>query len=357
MLRRKKAAPGRVWLLLRHADAAGRGRVPVAEAARLLTGAGSPLRVCGRRQFDNLLAAGEGLFWTRDPGRDGQPQLRLASAARVAAALGVTRLGGAPVAVPLADLTGTIGRARAHLYASFHSGRGQTDLLTGRRHARAPIARATLRQLSGATANSQRNYERRARVIRQSAIALGLPLNAADEHEVAWRRGRALFRLHDPQGRYGRPGAVYLAWRLPNEYTGPHATLPRGRHKRLNRALADLSCNGMTGNGERNERRVTSDERRVVSGQWSVIRGTTDDGRQTTAAGESNCGQWPVVSSQFLLTTDHRPLPTSRRYYNIAKAAYSARDDGEKYWRCGCLWLTTSYEIRDTKYEFRELVE
>ncbi|WP_374689439.1 hypothetical protein, partial [Promineifilum sp.] len=107
-------------------------------------------------------------------------------------------------------------------------------------------------------------------------IVVGPPIGSADAHEMAWRRGRALFRLRDRAGRHGRPGAVYLAWQLPNEYTGPHATLPRGRQKRLNRALADLFHDGMTGNGE--------------------------------------------------------PQPT-RRFYGTAKAAALARHERERYWR------------------------
>ena len=102
MLRSKTAAAGRVWLLLRHSDAAGRGRLATNEAARLLTSDGSPWRICGRRQLANLLRAGDGLYWQRDTDRDGAEWLRLGSAARVAAGLGVPRLGGSPVAVPLA---------------------------------------------------------------------------------------------------------------------------------------------------------------------------------------------------------------------------------------------------------------
>jgi hypothetical protein len=281
MLRRKKAAAGRVWLLLRHHDAAGQGRLPVDEVTRLLAGAESPLRVCGRRQLANLLAAGEGVFWQRDLTRDGRAFLRLHSAARAAAALGVERLGGSPVAVPLAALTGTIGQVRAHLYAAFHSGRQRQDLMTGERQPRGPISRATLKTLSAATPNSQRNYERRAGVALKTAFAVGPRAGAVDEHEAAWSRGRAFFHYQDKQGRYGRPGAVYLAWQLPNEYTGPHATLPRGRMKRHNRALADLLIDGMTGNSER----------------------------------------------------------SPRRFFGTAKAAVLARAAGEKYWRDGRAWL------------------
>ena len=311
LLRRKKAAPGRVWLLLRHADVAGRGRVAVAEAARLLSGDGSPLRICGRRQLANLLAAGDGLFWQRDRGRDGADVLRLQSAARVAAGLGVARLGGSPVAVPVGELTGTIGRARAHLYATFHSGRAGHDLLTGERRARGPIARETLCKLSGASRNSQRNYERRAVVGRRSAIALGPRLSTVDEHDFAWQRGRALFHYRDRQGRYGRPGAVYLAWQLPNEYTGPHATLPRGGQKRLNRAIADLFHNGMTGNG---------------------------DGIQSAASG----GRWSGASGR------------ARQFYSSAKAAFLARGERERYWRQGGVWLWQGQVTNDERRATRE---
>jgi len=332
ILRRKKAAPGRVWLLLRHHDAAGRGRVDLAEAVRLLTRDGSPLRICGRRQLINLLAAGEGLFWQRDTGSDGREWLRLHSATRVAAGLGVARLGGSPVAVPLNALTGTIGQCRAHLYAAFHSGRTTTDLLTGERRGRGPIARETLCKLSGAVPNSQRNYERRAHVGRRSAIAVGPQVGRADEQELAWRRGRALFHLRDRQGRFGRPGATYLAWQLPNEYTGPHATLPRGRMKRLNRALADLFHDGMTGNDERTER--GSDVGQVAG---SGAKGP-DCGSQRAGNGPdmADCGEKCAESGAQSCAS---PVASPRRFYGSAKSAALARHDRERYWRYGRVWL------------------
>ena len=305
-----------MWLLLRHADAAGRGVVGEKEAARLLTGAASLQRICGRRQLANLLTAGDGLFWERRAGR-----VWLRSAARVAAGLGVARLGGSPVGLPLAALTGSIGRVRAHLYASFHSGRQRTDLRTGRPHSRGPIARATLTALSAAAPNSQRAYERRAGVSRRSAVAIGPLAAAVDEKEVAWRRGRALFHLRDTKGRHGRPGAVYLAWQLPNEYVGPHATLPHGRQKRLNRALADLFHDGMTGNGERP----------VGSGQYSVVsKQLAVSGRPPRPLGEGwGEGSAPPRPAGEGWGEGHK----QRRFYGAAKAALLARHDGERYWR------------------------
>ncbi len=220
----------------------------------------------------------------------------------------------------LQALTGTIGQARAHLYAAFHSGRTRTDLLTGEKRGRGPIARSTLCKLSGATANSQRNYERRAAVGRRSAIAVGPRLGSADEHGTAWERGRAMFRLRDREGKYGRPGAVYLAWQLPNEYTGPHATLPRGRMKRLNRALADLFHDGMTGNGER------------------------PGGAEAETCGRGAAPGRDHEAAARLANSDPAappaPLALPRRlFYGSAKAAMTARHERERYWHYKGSWL------------------
>jgi len=261
-----------VWLLLRHLDDAGRGMVGVAAARAALCDRESPLHLCGRRRLRQLLAEGEGLFWTRDAA----DRLWLRGPVRVAAALGVRRLANRPVAVPVAALLGCIGDARAQLYATFHSGRARELLDAGAQGCRgagekegpptplrpcapaSPISRAALTALSGACARSQAAYERRAGVLARSNVALGE--RVADgahavvgpaEQERAWQCGRALFRLKDYRGHYGHPGAVYLAWRLPNGY-GPargQQQRPRGRQKRINRRLTDLFTQGMTGNG------------------------------------------------------------------------------------------------------------
>jgi len=293
MLREERTAAGRVWLLLRALDAPGRGMVAVDEAHAALCDKASPLRLCGWRRLRQLLAEGEGVFWARERGRVAEPRrpdrfsetcqvsayedrLRLFGPARVAAALGVRRLAGRPVGVPVAALLGPIGDARAHLYAAFHSGRAKevtsyelrvtsseahSSLVTRHSSLGSPIARDTLAGLSGVCARSQAAYERRAGVASRANIALGerVAAGAPDpaEQERAWRQGRAVFRLRDHRGRHGRPGATYLAWRLPNAY-GPatgHQPRPKGRQKRINRQLADLFTKGMTGNGARVEKR------------------------------------------------------------------------------------------------------
>ncbi len=278
MLRGDQAAAGRVWLLLRAIDVDGRGWLAAEDARAALCDVDSPLRLCGRRRLRQLLAGGEGLFWQRDD-RD---RVWLHGPARVAAGLGVARLGNRPVDVPLATLLGGIGDVRAHLYATFHSGRAKemtsvelrmtndgraTNSPVVLRHSSlgAPIARDTLADLSGVCPRSQAAYEQRAGIVARANIALGERVAAARtanravggspgpaEQERAWRHGRALFRLKDHRGRQGPPGATYLAWRLPNGYGAGrgHRQRPKGRQKRINRQLADLFTKGMTGNGE-----------------------------------------------------------------------------------------------------------
>ncbi|HFE67539.1 MAG TPA: hypothetical protein ENJ93_09785, partial [Chloroflexi bacterium] len=118
MLRQEVTASGRLWLMLRYLDQQGSGQLRIDIIRQTLTTKTSTLRLCGKRQLRNLLRDGEGIFWTRDKKR-----VWLFSAARVAYALGVERLTGQPVALPVTALLEGIGRFRAHLYAAFHSGR------------------------------------------------------------------------------------------------------------------------------------------------------------------------------------------------------------------------------------------
>jgi hypothetical protein len=240
MLRAGEVAAGRIWLLLRHLDPDGRGWVTVKEARRRLTGKSARWRVCGWRQMRNLLRRGEGTFWRRRNGR-----IWLRSTVRVAAALEVWRLTGRPVGLKVSILTQGIGAVRAHFYASFHSGRNGPE-----QQAAGPIARDTLHTITDVHPRTQRRYERQAQVGRRTNYAIGPQLNARDQQREAWERGAALFPFTDERGQHGRPGETYLAWQLPNQYVGPHPQRSRRCQKRLNRALADLFNQGITGNDE-----------------------------------------------------------------------------------------------------------
>jgi hypothetical protein len=243
MLRQEQTAAGRIWLLLRHIDEKGAGWLDDDQVRALLTDKGSKLKVCGWRQLRNLFRKGEGLFWQRSNGR-----IWLRSVAKVAAALHIRQIKGIPVAIPVEILTRGMGAVRAHFYASFHSSRAvksrsgaQTSM---------PIARKTIREICRISRRTQRKYETTASIRTRHNYAIGPQTTADSKEESAWQHGQALFQFIDHKGTRGTPGASYLAWQLPNSYFGPHARQPRGRQKRINRELADLFTQGMTGNGE-----------------------------------------------------------------------------------------------------------
>ncbi len=235
MLRKKLVASGRIWLLLRTLDGAGQGWIEVEQARQLLCDRQSESRVCGWRQLRNLIHQGRGIFWERRNDR-----LWLRSVPRVAHALGVKRLYGRPVTLPFAVLRQSIGHVRAHLFASFHSGRKKSM----------PIARATLTMISQVSPRAQRNYDRRAKVESRSNFALGAKINSEQGRESAWQQGAASFAWRDSNGEQGQLHETYLAWQLPSSYTGPHQQRPFGRQKQFNCELADLFIKGKTGNNQ-----------------------------------------------------------------------------------------------------------
>lgn len=238
ILREEQAGPARIWYLLRHLDVIGCGWMAETAVRQHLTQRHSPLRICGGRQLRNLLNQGEGLFWVRHNGR-----IWLRSLVKVAVALSVKRLQGRPVAVDLAHFTHGIGTFRAHLYATFHSGRGSDEKMA------APIARETVANLSHVPPRTQRLYEAKSGVKKSRNFALGTPVSPKQAQETGWQKGQALFLLTDRRGYHGPAGETYLAWQLPNSYSGPHPQQSNGRQKRLNQAIADLLPIGMTGNG------------------------------------------------------------------------------------------------------------
>ena len=244
LLAEEQTAVGRIWLLARALDGAGRGWLARAELVAALTEEGSPWRVCGRRHLRTLLRRGEGLFWTLERRPKGD-RVWLQGLARVAAGLGVAKLRGRPVAVPTVVVLGPIGDFRAHLYATFHSSRAGTSGEVG-----GPISREALEGATGVPTRSQRRYERRAGVRVQTNIALGERLGGDGrwDQELLWQRRRAAFLLTDRDGRQGERGDVYQAWRLPNSYGGCHPPAPRGRQRKVNRQI-DLVTDRARGNG------------------------------------------------------------------------------------------------------------
>ena len=240
LLRQEQVAAGRLWLLLQVTDSHGRGWISEPTARKLFTQKRSALRFCGARQLRNLLVWGDDIFWMRSNGR-----IWLRSVTRVAFVLGIPRLRLRPVAVPVNVLTQKIGTVRAHLYATFHSSQTQAG------QANNPIARKTVACLTQVQPRTQRRYERKALVKRQRQFAIGGQVSVANQQARAWQQGQATFQFKDFKGKQGQVGRNYVAWQLPNSYAGPHAQWPKGRQKRINRALTDLFMKGMTGNGQR----------------------------------------------------------------------------------------------------------
>ncbi len=233
ILRKKVAAAGRIWLLLRWIDRTGCGWSDIEQVRKLLCDQESSIKVCGWRQMRSLIAQGEGIFWNQRDGR-----LWLQSIPKVARTLDIARLSGRPVALPLKVLIQGMGQVRAHFFASFHSGRKQAN----------PIARASLSEISHVSPRSQQNYERRARVRKLKNFAVGPKISSENAKDRAWQQGSACFRWHDNKAVHGAQGRSYLAWQLPNSYLGPHKQRPYGRQKKFNRELAVLFTKGMTGN-------------------------------------------------------------------------------------------------------------
>ncbi len=264
MLRNGIVSAGRIWLVLHFIDKKGSGRVSLARARKCLTRSDSDLYLCGRRQLRKLLARGDGLFWRRDKNR-----IWLRSASKVASSLEIQKLTGSPVAVPIDVLLKGVGLARAHFYASFHSGRNPAP--ESGKQAR-PIARSTLQQLSHTSRSSQQRYERRAGIKCKSNMAVGGISTIEHDQQVAWKHGTAAFRFTDSRGTVGREGVSYTAWQLPNNYQGPHDKLPKGKLKRINRELADLFMKGMTGNGNDSGTLAWCSARNSLPGGERVIR-------------------------------------------------------------------------------------
>ena len=240
MLRQEQTAVGRIWLLARHFDSAGSGKIRIAAFRKLIATPSAPQRVCGWRQLRNLLRQGEGVFWERD-----KTHLWLFSAAKTAHALGVTRLTGKPIALPVSSLLGGIGAVRAHLYASFHSGRVKETRRNG--VDAMPIARETLTAVCNTSPTTQRKYEAETKLAVQQNYAIGGVVNKENAEASAWKHGAGVFTIKE---RNNHSVKEYLAWQLPNTYGSSHQQRPLGRQKRINRALKDLVTQGMPGNVE-----------------------------------------------------------------------------------------------------------
>ena len=235
MLQGQQETAGRIWLLCRALDQKGQGWLSIEDLRTQLSDRQSKLRVCGWRRLRQILQKGKGIFWERDDDN----RLWLKSAEKVAYALGIEKISGTPIMLPLTILTQNIRIVRAHLYSSFHSSRHS-----------APISRKTLTTITGVPERTQREYDRLSNTTIESNIAIGGVFSAeAQQTEHYTRPG--VFHFTDKQGKQGTFNQCYLAWRLPNNYQSVHKTANRGRQRKINRWLhshTDLVINRAQGN-------------------------------------------------------------------------------------------------------------
>ena len=164
-----------------------------------------------------------------------------------------------------------------------------------------PVSRATLAELMQISPHSQRAYERVAGVRRHPNWAIGPAQAEAPAQELSWQHGQSLFTFTDRRGHYGRPGARYLAWQLPNSYQGPHQTQGRRHQKALNQQLVDLYSKGFTGTGKQQaeeEGATAASSRFYDNGQAAVRalnRGLQHDAYWRTERREKQYQIWHIL--------------------------------------------------------------
>ena len=223
MLASKRSAVGRLWLLLRAWDTAGRGCYTLDQVHGAFSIEGSAWHMADRRRVQQLIKQGAGLFWTLRDYRGGRAHgLQMIGADGVAAALGLDRLAGAPVEVPVTDLLGGIHKANAALFAAV------ATLQRTRRGGPRPVTRRTLADMTGAAASTQRTYSKTARIEARPNYVI-LPSGDVD--------APGTFVLLDHLGQQGRAGRSHLARQMPNTYVVPLAAASRGRLRKINRRL------------------------------------------------------------------------------------------------------------------------
>lgn len=299
ILERGQAAAGRVWLLLRAYDAAGRGWLDVDQVYRLFSAENSAWRLFKtRRRSQQILCQGEGVFWIRDD----RGRLWLKGAAKVAAALSVGRLAGDPVDVPTAALLKDLATAKAAMFAAAAS------VHTTRAGQARPVTRRVLRERTGAAERTQRRYSKAAAITQQTNIAIiptgdGETLSEARQ-AAHWRHGRGVFTLRDFRGIHGRRGRNYVAKRLPDSHIVPYGRGRRGRKSKINRELSNLVflvarplSAAMRGNCDRpGYDRIFHNSPAAAGAAYNRDCGRDHFWQDSTTAG--GVGLWPMLPGQ-----------------------------------------------------------
>ena len=196
----------RLWLAFRLLDTQGKGNLSP-EEYKAITTKGTDKYIVAPRRFWQTINRYNGTLW--NCGRN--EVIYLKNPAHVAHWLGITELRDDPVKVAEWHLFSSLQTFKAVCYSAL------VQSLEGR-----PISRAALAEISGATGNSQRTYERILDIAVSGNIASDNTEwdydNLADYY---WRYGRSIFNL---RGK--------VAWRLSNSYVGK-LERAHGKAKRL----------------------------------------------------------------------------------------------------------------------------
>ncbi len=214
-----------LWSLARALDTTGSGRV----SAETLQQVATELDLAGSRdgKFKRALAQAKefDLLSVTVRRRRGVTTevIEIRSAERAARSLGADSLGARPVLVPTAKLS-KVGAWRAELWAAHLAGFAKRST---------PISQATLRDLTGVPDRTQREYNRTADVEVTYNIAVS-QLDGRDPEAVmtAMMQHSGVFTVKDQA-----TGQTRVAWPLPANYRVDLDRLPRGRMRKINRAL------------------------------------------------------------------------------------------------------------------------
>lgn len=194
--RHKRDGCGRVWLLARHLDLVGEGRIKLGKLRHEICDPAGSLRCLSKKRLQQIVRLGEGVFWHRSA--DGR-WLYYHSEARVAAALGMTAVKGFAVEVPIAKLVQKIRLVRATFYNAFHTTRG--DGFNN------PITRRVMQSRGMREKRTQRRYEAVEGISTRSQFAVIGQYSKSKWQRAQWEDGS------EEQNKVGGPAFIYIDYK------------------------------------------------------------------------------------------------------------------------------------------------
>jgi hypothetical protein len=219
----REAPAARLYMLLRAIDQNGRGWLEIG-AVRQIT---DDAHMFTWRRLRQILEAGNGRFW--DITNHGR--IRYKSVAKLAQELNCDRLNASPVNFPVQAIIKSTKTFKAHCLAAWHAGQSDNN----------PITRKVLRDVTGVSETSQREYDKIAGTTAQLNIAITDKkwTDRQAREEYTWGHGRSVFRFVDLRGKqpHLKRYDQMIAYRLPNSYTADMSQAPRGKQRRINQKI------------------------------------------------------------------------------------------------------------------------